>query len=87
MTSLEKFQQDISSLCGESYGVNLDFSFLNPPTPSLTVTDYREYITCAAVMLPVYFLAVARTATAFIAERSQGLLERSLVAGKTGGHH
>jgi len=81
MTSLERFQQDISSLCGDSYGVNLDFSFLNQPTPSLTVTDYREYITCAAVMLPVYFLAVARTATAFIAERSQGLLERSLVAG------
>jgi len=81
ITSLDKFQRDISSLCGESYGVNLDFSLLDPLTPTLSVTDYREYITCAAVMLPVYFLAVARTATAFIAERSQGLLERSLVAG------
>jgi len=81
MTSLNKFQEDITSLCGENYGVNLDFSFLDPLTPFQSDTDYREYITCAAVMLPVYFLAVARTATAFIAERSQGLLERSLVAG------
>ena len=83
MTSLIKFEQDVSSFCGAKYDVNLDFSIMK--TENSTIgdgsVDYREYITSAAVMLPIYFLAVARTADAFIAERSQGLLERTLVAG------
>eukprot|EP00092_Neocalanus_flemingeri_P011982 GFUD01012917.1.p1 GENE.GFUD01012917.1~~GFUD01012917.1.p1 ORF type:complete len:711 (+),score=110.14 GFUD01012917.1:57-2189(+) len=81
--SLIRFQKDVSKLCGESYNVELDFSITNSPNAILgdESVDYREYITSAAVMLPIYFLAVARTAEAFISERSQGLVERSWIAG------
>lgn len=34
----------------------------------------------------VYFMAVSLTAGVFVAERQQGLLDRSLVAGKTKTH-
>jgi len=83
MLSLIKLQEDVSTLCSESYQVGLDFSLTETPNATLgdLHVDYREYITSAAVMMPIYFLAVARTAEAFIAERSQGLLERVLIAG------
>jgi len=86
MISLMKFQENLAKLCGEkyeSYDVEFDFGIFNSLNATLgdEVVDYREYITSASVMMPVYFLAVARTAEAFIAERSQGLLERSWIAG------
>ena len=81
--SLIRFQENLAVLCKRSYNIELDFSIMDQINSTIgeNVINYTEFITCAAIMLPIYFLAVAKTADAFIEEKSQGLLERSLVAG------
>jgi len=82
-TTLTKFQDKVNIMCADDIGDEFDWAVSFEPTASLGNEDYDflEYITPGSIVCPIYFLAVARTAEAFIAERSQGLLERSWVAG------
>ena len=73
----------MSALCKEDLGDKLDFSILSIDDPILgnEDTDFREFITPGIIALTIFFLAMALTSESFIAERSQGLLERSWITG------
>ena len=81
--TLDSFTKEVSNLCKEDLGDKLDFSILLIDDPILgnTDTDFREFITPGIIALAIFFLAMALTSESFIAERSQGLLERSWITG------
>ena len=70
-------------MCANDIGDELDCDVSFDPTASLGDEDFGflEYITPGNLIMPIYFMAVARTVDAFIGERSQGLLERFWIAG------
>ena len=81
--SIDNFVQEVSKICKEDLGDELDFKVLLVDDPILGKedTDFREFITPGIIALVIFFLAMALTSESFIAERSQGLLERSYVTG------
>ena len=82
-TTLSKFDKSVNKICANDIGDELDCSVSFDPTASLGDDDFGvlEYNTPGNIIMPIYFMAVARTVDAFIGERSQGLLERSWIAG------
>jgi len=81
--SLDDFMHDVSELCKEDLGDSIDLSAIIVEDPLLgdEDTDFREFITPGMIALAIFFLAMALTSESFIAERSQGLLERSWITG------
>ena len=82
-TSIRNFDRRLKKLCKNDIGDELDFAVASDPTASLGNQDfgYLEFITPINIVMPIYFMAVARTVDAFITERAQGLLERAWIAG------
>ena len=78
-STLTTFNEKVNKMCANDIGDELDCDVSFDPTASLGDEDFGflEYITPGNLIMPIYFMAVARTADAFIGERSQGLLERS----------
>eukprot|EP00090_Calanus_glacialis_P008173 TRINITY_DN16497_c0_g1_i1.p1 TRINITY_DN16497_c0_g1~~TRINITY_DN16497_c0_g1_i1.p1 ORF type:complete len:734 (+),score=117.42 TRINITY_DN16497_c0_g1_i1:53-2254(+) len=81
--ALDSFTKEVSELCKEDLGDIIDLSILSVGDPLLgdEDTDFREFITPGITALTIFFLAMALTSESFIAERSQGLLERSWIIG------
>ena len=81
--SLDVFIEDVSAVCKEDLGDGIDLSMISIDDPLLgdEETDFREFITPGIIALAIFFLAMALTSESFIAERSQGLLERSWITG------
>ena len=81
--SLDDFAKDVSTACKEDFGEGFDLSMIQIDEPTLgdDETDFREFITPGMIALAIFFLAMALTSESFIAERSQGLLERSWITG------
>eukprot|EP00092_Neocalanus_flemingeri_P036672 GFUD01039927.1.p1 GENE.GFUD01039927.1~~GFUD01039927.1.p1 ORF type:complete len:741 (+),score=162.42 GFUD01039927.1:103-2325(+) len=81
--SLDDFIGDVSALCKEDLGDGIDLSMITITDPILgdEDTDFQEFITPGIIALAIFFLAMALTSESFIAERSQGLLERSWITG------
>ena len=84
--TLSNFDEKVKKICENDIGDDLDCALSFDPTASLGDEDFGflEYLTPGNIVMPIYFMAVARTADAFISERSQGLLERSWIAGNLG---
>ena len=82
-TSVDEFAEDVSRICKQDLGDKFDFSMIHIEDPTLgdDDTDFREFITPGMIALAIFFLAMALTSESFIAERSQGLLERSWIMG------
>ena len=81
--SVDAMLGNISSLCKEDLGTQLDFSLFlyeDPIFGSLDV-EFREFTTPGMIALAISFFAMALTSESFISERSQGLLERAYIAG------
>ena len=75
---------NVSSLCTEHLGdEGIDLKMFTIETPILGTedSDFREVVTPGMICASIYFIAMALTSESFITERSQGLLERSWVAG------
>ena len=81
--SLDEFTEDVSAVCEDDLGDGIDLTMITIEDPALGFeeTDFREFITPGIIALAIFFLAMALTSEAFIAERSQGLLERSWITG------
>ena len=81
--AMDSFTEEVSDLCKDDLGDKIDFSilFMDDPILGKEDTDFREFITPGIIALVIYFLAMALTSESFIAERSQGLLERSWITG------
>ena len=82
-TSVDDFAKDVSRICKQDLGDSFDLSMIQIGDPTLgdDDTDFREFITPGMISLAIFFLAMALTSESFIAERSQGLLERSWITG------
>ena len=82
-TSVDEFAKYLSRICKDDLGDNLDLSMIRMEDPTLggDDTDFREFITPGMIALSIFFLAMALTSESFIAERSQGMLERSWITG------
>jgi len=81
--SLDAFTGSVSEVCKDDLGEGIDLSMMEILDPILgdEDTDFREFITPGMIALAIFFLAMALTSESFIAERSQGLLERSWITG------
>ena len=81
--SLDLFTQDVSTVCEDHLGDGIDLTMISIGDPVLGSedTNFREFITPGIIALAIFFLAMALTSESFIAERSQGLLERSWITG------
>ena len=82
-TSVDEFAKYLSRICKDDLGDNLDLSMIRMEDPTLggDATDFREFITPGMIALSIFFLAMTLTSESFIAERSQGMLERSWITG------
>ena len=78
-----EFAEDVSRICKQDLGDKFDLSMIHIEDPTLgdDDTDFREFLTPGMIVLAIFFLAMALTSESFIAERSQGLLERSWIMG------
>lgn len=56
----------------------------NKPVYGLEIPNFTDFAGPGIILTIVYFLAVALTSGSMLAERNEGILERSLVAGITG---
>ncbi|XP_026754097.2 ABC transporter G family member 23 [Galleria mellonella] len=54
------------------------------PIYGVTDSDFTDFAAPGVILTIIYFLAVALTSGAMLAERNEGILERSLVSGITG---
>lgn len=81
--SLDVFTNEVSSVCEDHLGDGIDLTMIEIDDPVLgdEKTDFQEFITPGIIALAIFFLAMALTSESFIAERSQGLLERSWITG------
>ena len=86
LTYLLRFKENVNMMCADDIGDEFDRAGSFDTTASLGDEDFGflEYTMPGNVVLPIYFMALARTIEAFIGERSQGLLERSWIAGEHG---
>ncbi|KAI8423035.1 hypothetical protein MSG28_014123 [Choristoneura fumiferana] len=58
--------------------------FHDPPVYGLTIPILTDFAGPGVILTIVFFLAVALTSSSMLAERNEGILERSLVSGITG---
>ena len=81
--AMDDFTKHVSAVCEDHLGDGIDLSMISigDPTLGYEETDFREFITPGMIALAIFFLAMALTSESFIAERSQGLLERSWITG------
>ena len=82
-SSVDDFSKDVSRICKHDLGDSFDLSLVDIKDPILGQDEisFREFITPGMIALAIFFLAMALTSESFIAERSQGLLERSWITG------
>nr|CAH0102200.1 unnamed protein product [Daphnia galeata] len=75
------FFKDLMISCGhEPDAGNIPLVFMDPVYGQKD-TSYTEFMAPGLIISIIYFMAVSLTAGAFVSERKQGLLDRSLVAG------
>ena len=75
---------DINGMCSDDIGDGgIDFSLVTIQSRLLGSgsSDYRDWVASGQICLNMFFFAMALTSESFITERSQGLLERSWIAG------
>ncbi|KAI5645572.1 ABC-2 type transporter domain-containing protein [Phthorimaea operculella] len=58
--------------------------YFNQPIYGLEVPNFTDFAGPGVILTIIFFLAVALTSGAMLAERNEGILERSLVSGITG---
>ena len=81
---LDDMVADISRLCPEELGDGaIDLSMVTLESPALGPENpnYREWLMPGMICLIMFSINMAITSESFITERSQGLLERSWIAG------
>ena len=82
--SLRTFSSLVNRVCEDDLrGETMDLVVVEEGVPSLgrEGSTYQEYVVPAFLTQIIYFLAMSLTSESFISERSQGLLERSWLAG------
>ena len=75
---------NISKLCTGDLGdggIDLSMVTFEPPLLGSEDSDYRDWFTPGMICLIMFSINMALTSESFITERSQGLLERSWIAG------
>ncbi|XP_032783716.2 ABC transporter G family member 20 [Daphnia magna] len=81
LKAFEDFVKDFRGNCGDVPEAGLlPITFLDPIYGQKS-TSFTEFMAPGLIISIVYNMAVALTAGAYIAERKQGLLDRSMVAG------
>ena len=81
---LDDMVADISRLCPEELGdgaIDLSMVTLESPVLGPENPNYREWLMPGMICLIMFSINMAITSESFITERSQGLLERSWIAG------
>ncbi|CAL8115332.1 unnamed protein product [Orchesella dallaii] len=83
--AFQNFNQRLSRACGSNDTIDLPKSLIAEPIYGSIDSTFREFMAPGIILSIIFFMSVALTGSAFITEKKEGMLNRTLISGVSTG--